>query len=63
MMGALIRFSIRFPGVVIGLALLIIVYGIYQIKLSPLNVFPEFSQHKWLFKLNHLGSHPTLLKH
>ncbi len=43
MMGALIRFSIRFPGVVIGLALLIIVYGIYQIKLSPLNVFPEFS--------------------
>ena len=43
MMGALIRFSIRFPGVVIGLALLIIVYGIYQIKQSPLNVFPEFS--------------------
>ena len=43
MMGSLIRFSIRFPGVIIGLALIIIAYGIYQIKQSPLNVFPEFS--------------------
>ncbi len=43
MMGSLIRFSIRFPGVIIGLALIVIAYGIYQIKQSPLNVFPEFS--------------------
>ena len=43
MMGQLIRFSIRYPGVIIGLSLLIIAYGIYQIKQSPLNVFPEFS--------------------
>ena len=43
MMAALIRFSIRYPGVVIGLAFLIIAYGIYQVRLSPLNVFPEFS--------------------
>ena len=43
MMAALIRFSIRYPGVIVGLALLIIAYGIYQIRLSPLNVFPEFS--------------------
>ena len=42
-MGSLIRFSIRFPGVIIGLALIVIAYGIYQIKQSPLNVFPEFS--------------------
>ena len=40
MMAALIRFSIRYPGVIVGLALLIIAYGIYQIRLSPLNVFP-----------------------
>ena len=43
MMAALIRFSIRFPGVVIGFALLILMYGAFQIKQSPLNVFPEFS--------------------
>ncbi|MBT3512537.1 MAG: efflux RND transporter permease subunit, partial [Nitrosomonadales bacterium] len=42
-MGQLIRFSIRYPGVIIGLSLLVIAYGIYQIKQSPLNVFPEFS--------------------
>ena len=43
MMGQLIRFSIRYPGVIVGLSLLVIAYGIYQIKESPLNVFPEFS--------------------
>ena len=43
MMGQLIKFSIKFPGVIIGLSILIIVYGIYQIKESPLNVFPEFA--------------------
>ena len=42
-MGSVIRFSIRHPGVIIGLAFIIIAYGIYQIKQSPLNVFPEFS--------------------
>ena len=42
-MGSIIRFSIRHPGVIIGLAFIIIAYGIHQIKQSPLNVFPEFS--------------------
>ena len=43
MIASLIRFSIRHTGVIIGLALIVIAYGIYQIKNSPLNVFPEFS--------------------
>ena len=30
MMGQLIRFSIRYPGVIVGLSLLVIAYGIYQ---------------------------------
>ena len=42
-MGSIIRFSIRHPGVIIGLAFIITAYGINQIKQSPLNVFPEFS--------------------
>ena len=42
-MSSLIKFSIKYAGVVIGLALIVVVYGIVQIKNSPLNVFPEFS--------------------
>ena len=43
MIASLIRFSIKHAGVIIGLAFIVIAYGIYQIKISPLNVFPEFS--------------------
>ncbi len=43
MMSAIVRFSIRFYGVMIGLALLIIVYGGYSLLRSNLDVFPEFS--------------------
>ena len=42
-MSSLIKFSIKYAGVIIGLALIVVVYGIVQIKSSPLNVFPEFS--------------------
>ena len=43
MMASIIRFSIRFSGVVIGLASLIVLYGIYTLSQSNLDVFPEFS--------------------
>ena len=43
MMSALVRFSIRFYGVIIGLAMLVVVYGIYSLTRSNLDVFPEFS--------------------
>jgi CzcA family heavy metal efflux pump len=43
MMSALVRFSIRFSGVIIGLASLIVIYGIYSLTRSNLDVFPEFS--------------------
>lgn len=43
MMTSIVRFSIRFYGVVIGLALLILLYGGYQLAKSNLDVFPEFS--------------------
>ena len=53
-MGSIIRFSIRHPGVIIGLAFIIIAYGIHQIKQSPLNVFPEFSPTQVIIILQHL---------
>lgn len=43
MMSALVRFAIRFYGVVISLALLMVVYGAYSLGQSDLNVFPEFA--------------------
>lgn len=43
MMAAIVRFSIRFYGVIIGLAILIVLYGSYSLTRSNLDVFPEFS--------------------
>ena len=43
MMSAIVRFSIRFYGVIIGLAILVVVYGSYSLTRSNLDVFPEFS--------------------
>lgn len=42
-MTALVRFAIRYYGVMIGLAILIIIYGGYSISQSHLDVFPEFA--------------------
>lgn len=42
-MTALVRFAIRYYGVMIGLAILIIIYGGYSISQSNLDVFPEFA--------------------
>ncbi|CAG0970232.1 Cobalt-zinc-cadmium resistance protein CzcA [Methylophilaceae bacterium] len=43
MMSALVRFSIRFSGVIIALSSLAIIYGIYSLTRSNLDVFPEFA--------------------
>ncbi len=43
MMSSLVRFSIRFSGVIIGLASLMVIYGIYSLTRSNLDVFPEFA--------------------
>jgi Cu/Ag efflux pump CusA len=43
MMSSIVRFSIRFYGVIIGLALLVVIYGMYSLTRSNLDVFPEFS--------------------
>ena len=43
MMSALVRFAIRFSGVIIGLASLTVLYGLYSLTHSNLDVFPEFS--------------------
>ncbi|MGB4811244.1 MAG: efflux RND transporter permease subunit [Methylophilaceae bacterium] len=43
MMSALVRFAIRYYGVMVGIACLVILYGGYSLTRSNLDVFPEFS--------------------
>ena len=43
MMSTIVRFSIRYCGVIIGLACLLTIYGLYGLSRSNLDVFPEFS--------------------
>lgn len=42
-MRALVSFAIRYYGVMVGLALLVLVYGSFAVHQSHLDVFPEFS--------------------
>ncbi len=43
MIAFIVRQSIRYPGVVVALALTVIVYGLYVLSRANLDVFPEFS--------------------
>ncbi|MGZ8153252.1 MAG: efflux RND transporter permease subunit [Methylovulum sp.] len=43
MLAALVRISIRFFGIVIALAVLILLYGGYRFTTAGLDIFPEFS--------------------
>ncbi len=43
MMASLVRFSIRFRGVIVGLASLIVIYGLYSLYRAEMDVFPEFA--------------------
>jgi CzcA family heavy metal efflux pump len=43
MLTALIRFSIRYPGLVAVMAVLLFSYGLYRFAFAGLDVFPEFS--------------------
>ncbi len=40
---AIIRFSIRFRGIVIALACILVAYGVYALGQAKLDVFPEFA--------------------
>lgn len=43
MLAALVRFSIRYYGIVIAVAVLILFYGSYRFATAGLDIFPEFS--------------------
>ena len=43
MLATLIRFSIRYSGVVVALAVLLMAYGAYRFMSAGLDIFPEFA--------------------
>jgi CzcA family heavy metal efflux pump len=43
MLPAIVRFSLRFRGVVLALAMVVMAYGGYQLSRAGLDIFPEFS--------------------
>jgi Cu/Ag efflux pump CusA len=43
MLATLVRFSIRYYGIVIALAVLILLYGGYRFSPAGLDIFPEFA--------------------
>ncbi len=43
LLGAVVRFAIRFRGIVISLAALLVGYGLYALTLARYDVFPEFA--------------------
>ncbi len=55
MMSSIVKFSIRYTGVIIGLAVIAVIFGLYQITRSPLNVFPEFSPNQVIIQTESPG--------
>ena len=62
MMSTIVKFSIRYTGVIIGLAVIAIILGLYQITRSPLNVFPEFSPNQVIIQTESPGFSSDLVE-
>ena len=58
MLNALVRFSLRFRGVVVALACLLFCYGIYISSHAKLDVFPNFVQPQVVIQTESPGLSP-----
>lgn len=58
MLAALVRISIRFHGIVIALAALLLVYGSYRFFHAGLDIFPEFSPNQVTIQTESPGLSP-----
>jgi CzcA family heavy metal efflux pump len=55
MLAALIRFSIRYSGIVVGFALLMLIYGSYRYVNAGLDIFPEFAPKRVIIQTEAAG--------
>ncbi len=62
MMSALVKFSIRYSGAVIGLCTLMVLYGLYVLSHSNLDVFPEFSPNQLVIQTESPGLSAELVE-
>src|SRR5437899_9531136 len=44
MLQAIVQFSLRFRGIIVALACVLLVYGVYVVRTAKLDVFPNFVQ-------------------
>ena len=58
MLAAIVRFSLRFRGVVIALACIMVTYGIYALSRAKFDVFPEFSPPQVVIQTEATGLSP-----
>ena len=59
MLALLVRFSIRYAGIIIGLALLVLLYGSYRLSTAGLDIFPEFSPKRVIIQTEAPGLSPA----
>lgn len=62
MIAGLVRFSIRYAGVVVALAATIVAYGIYTLSRANLDVFPEFSPSQVVLQIEAPGFSSELVE-
>ncbi len=62
MIAALVRFSIRYAGVVVALAATVVAYGIYTLSRANLDVFPEFSPSQVVLQIEAPGFSSELVE-
>ena len=55
MLAAIVRFSIRFYGIIIALSVLLLVYGSYRFSIAGLDIFPEFSPKQVIIQTESAG--------
>jgi CzcA family heavy metal efflux pump len=62
MIAAIVRFSIRYAGVVVALAATVIGYGLYTLSRANLDVFPEFSPSQVVLQIEAPGFSAELVE-
>lgn len=62
MIAAIVRFSVRYAGVVVALAATVIGYGIYTVSRANLDVFPEFSPSQVVLQIEAPGLSAELVE-
>ncbi|HQT26259.1 MAG TPA: hypothetical protein PLK99_06630, partial [Burkholderiales bacterium] len=55
MLAAIVRFSLRYRGVVIALACLLFLYGLYTLPDAKFDVFPEFAPPQTVIQTEAMG--------